>query len=140
MVVSVQHLVEQFLAVRIAERRRSTADPQFRLRLSRQIRQSHWSSRFRAPHRRVVGRVGRIVPARRPPFTDTSAAFRETRIAKVTVRRHNHLTFGSLHRFHHIRVRCVRDPLVALAVIICTNIEERMIRAVIPADQFPVAA
>ena len=71
-------------------------------------------------------------------FGRSAAAFRETCVADIIPRREN-LSACGFDGFHHGLVAGSRDALIALAMVVGTYVEYRMVFAVVPTDQLSVA-
>ena len=54
--------------------------------------------------------------------------------------RHQHFSAGSLYGLAHLRGRGPGDALVALAMVVGTDIIQRMVFAVVPPDALPVCS
>ena len=78
--------------------------------------------------------LGSVFPAVLEFFCSTSTAFRETRIADVPIVS-EHLTASSSDSLSHHGRSSTRDALIALAVVIGTDIEQCMLFVVVPAYQ-----
>ena len=80
---------------------------------------------------------GGVLPAILELLGDASTAFREARVADVVAIAEN-LPTGGLQRLLHIFACLLGDALIALAMVIGTDIENSMVLAVVPADEFIV--
>ena len=79
-----------------------------------------------------------VLPAIFEFFGRSAAAFRETCVADVIPRRED-LPACGFDGFHHGLVAGPRDALIALAMVVGTYVEYRMVFAVVPTDQLSVA-
>ena len=140
-VVVVQHLAEYFFVFRVAERRRVAPYPLFRLFFPGKVRQCRTDAR--QVLRRNVSDAGQVrqmlvFPTVFELFGRSATAFRETCVADVIPRREDLAACG-FDGFHHGLVAGSRDALIALAMVVGAYVEYRMVFAVVPTDQLPVA-
>ena len=140
-VVVVQHLTEYLFVFRVAERRRVAPYPLFSLLFPGEVRQRRTDAR-KIPGRNIsdTGQVRQmlVLPAIFEFFGRSAAAFRETCVADVIPRRED-LPACGFDGFHHGLVAGPRDALIALAMVVGTYVEYRMVFAVVPTDQLSVA-
>ena len=82
-------------------------------------------------------RLGRVLPAILEFLSDASATLVETGIADVTVVSEN-LSACQADGFLHMLVARMADALIALAMVIGTHIEDRMVFAVVSTDELVI--
>ena len=90
----------------------------------------------RVPCRNQIGLIV-VVPTSGEFLGHSTATFRKTCIADLIAIGENLPACGD-YCLAHFGTRHDGDALIALAVIVCTNIEERMVFSVIPANVFVV--
>ena len=86
---------------------------------------------------RLQIRLRNVLPAILIFLSSTATALRETGVAHLTIR-HQHLTLRSPDGFCHMRVGGTRDALIALTVVVGADVEDGMLLAVVPTDEFIV--
>ena len=62
----------------------------------------------------------------------------EARVANLPVV-HQDLSSCGIHGFRNLRIACPRDALIALAVVVGTDVEDGVVLAVVPTDAFAFA-
>ena len=128
LVVVVEHLGEHLLVVGVAEGRRRSADPAFGVGFYAQVAGQVF--RRRVGNALQIGHVT-VFPAGAELLGDAPAALAEAGIADLTVVGEHlatRLTDGLLHMGRGL----TRDALIALAVVVGADVEERVVLAVVP--------
>ena len=134
LVVVVQNLRKNLLVVSVAERSRCLAYPSFCFLFVGQVRQ--WTRFFLVGisyGRQIV--IMFVFPTIFKFFGRAPTTFGETRVANLVVINQN-LTTSGLNSFCNSCVRCLGDTLIALAMVVGTNIKDGMVFSVVPTDIF----
>ena len=133
LIIVVEHLGEDFLILRVAESWRIEADPFLCLFLIGQIWQCMFHTQGDVANRREIS-LRCVLPAILEFLGDSAAAFRESCVADFFAV-HQNLPLGLADGFGYMRRSFFGDALVALAVVVGTDIKEGMVFAVVPADE-----
>ena len=132
MIVVVEHLAKHRLVGGVAESIRRSADES--LEVFHIVSFSHVGRIAHALEVRLVD----ILPAVFKLFGDSATAFREASVADVAIVG-EHLTASIFDGFSHMRTRLHGNALVALTMVVGTNIEDGVVFAVVPFYQRVVA-
>ena len=100
-----------------------------------------FAERFATGRCRILYRLevwfGRIFPAILEFLCHTTATLGEAGIAYFIVI-HKRLTASGAQCLYHIRLRGIRDALIALTMVVGTNIKNGVVFAVVPANQLVI--
>ena len=132
LVIGVEHLAEEGGIGGMAEAVGGFHDPSAGLGFVREIRQGLLGEDVATGLE--VGIV-LLVPAGTEALRGTTAAFREAGVAELVVVDED-FTAGFGHRTAHIVKGFGGDALIALAMVVGADVEEDVVTAVVPADEF----
>ena len=118
----------------VAEGCRSLPYPVFRLLLVRQVGQGTVFFFLEVAHGGEVG-IMLVLPTIFKFLGRSAATLRETCVANLVVI-HQQLPTGGLYGFCHRSVRCFRDALITLAMVVGAHVEDGVVLTVIPTNVF----